>query len=273
MPMRHRVIPVMGALMVLTAILASGCAKKPEPPVAVLPPSTLDLVVQHGELRVCSTGDARPFSFRDPATDRWSGSDVDLAGDLATRLEVKLNLVPTTWATMLDDLSGGRCDIVMSGVPVTLDRAKRAAYSQPYLVDGKAPVVRCADVPRFQTLDQIDRPGVRAAVGAGGGGESFAKERLRKATLTPVPNTAVAVQEVLAGRADLSITDVSEARLQAKQHPGQVCAVNPDKPLSAGQKAYLLPRGDIVFQQYVDTWIRTAQADGTFARATRPSAG
>jgi cyclohexadienyl dehydratase len=81
------------------------------------------------------------------------------------------------------------------------------------------------------------------------------------------------VQEILAGKADVMVTDVSEARQQAKQHPGQLCAVNPERPLSAGQKAYLLPRGDVVFQQYVDTWIRTAQADGTFGRVNRPLTG
>lgn len=270
--MRHRAIPVLGALTV-AAVLVSGCAKRPELPVAVLPPSTLDLVVQREELRVCSTGDTRPFSVLEPATGRWSGTDVDLARDLAGRLGVRLTLIPTTWDTMLDDLGGGRCDIVMSGVPVTLDRAKRAAYSQPYLVDGKAPVTRCSNVAKFQTLEQIDRPGVRAAITPGASSESFAKERLRRATLTPFPNDDTAAQEILAGKADVMITDVSEARQQAKQHPGQLCAVNPDRPLSAGQKAYLLPRGDVVFQQYIDTWLRTAQADGTLGRVNRPLTG
>jgi cyclohexadienyl dehydratase len=174
---------------------------------------------------------------------------------------------------MLDDLSGGRCDIVMSGVPITLDRAVRAAYSQPYLTDGKAPVIRCADGARFPTLDQIDQPGVRAAVSPGGPGETFTRDRLRKATPTSFKDTDAGVQAILTGRADVMITDVSEARYQAKVHPGQVCAVNPDRPLVAGQKAYLLPRGDVVFQQYVDLWVRQAQFDGTFQRVSRPWTG
>lgn len=265
--MRHR-LPVRLILAAVLALLVTGCAKKPEPPVAALPPSALDLVSERGELRVCSTGEARPFSVRDTATGRWSGSDVELAGDLATRLEVKLALVPTTTAAMLDDLAAAKCDIVMSGVQVSLELARRAAYSQPYLVEGKAPVVRCADVPRFQTLEQIDRPGVRAAAIDG-----FARDRLRKATVAPAPNPATAGQEILAGRADVSVLDVAEARAQARQNPGRLCAVNPERPLGATQRAYLLPRGDVVFQQFVDTWLRTAQADGTFARATRPSAG
>jgi cyclohexadienyl dehydratase len=267
--MPHRAIMALGVLSATVLLAVSGCAKKPEPLIAAAPPSTLDLVTQHGELRVCSTGDSRPFTFRDPGG-RWSGTDVDLAGDLANRLGVRLTLVPTTWATMLDDLNANRCDIVMSGVPVRLDRAVRAAYSQPYLTVGKVPVTRCADGARFQTLDQIDKPGLRVAVSPGGSSEAFATERLRMASLTPFQDTSSGVQAILTGRADVMITDVSEARYQAKVHPGQVCAVNPDRPLAVGQKAYLLPRGDVVFQQYIDLWLRQAQVDGTFQRVTQP---
>lgn len=267
--MRHRAITALGVLSAAVLLAVSGCAKKPEPLIAAPPPSTLELVTQHGELRVCSTGDSRPYSYRD-ASGGWSGTDVELAKDLASRLGVRLTVVPTTWQTMLDDLDGGHCDIVMGGVPVRLDRALRASYSQPYLTVGKAPVTRCADGARFQTFDQLDRPGVRIATSPGGTSEAFAAERLRGASLTPFPDTTAGVQAILDDRADVMITDVGEARYQAKVHPGQVCAVNPDKPLAAGQKAYLLPRGDVVFQQYIDLWLRQAQADGTFQRVSQP---
>ena len=42
---------------------------------------------------------------------------------------------------------------------------------------------------------------------------------------------------------------------------------------AAGQKAYLLPRGDVVFQQYIDLWLHQAQFDGTFQRVSRPWTG
>jgi cyclohexadienyl dehydratase len=266
--MRRRPSLTLCGLVVTVLAGAVGCAKPPEPVVGVPPPSTLDLVAQHGELRVCSTGDNRPFSTRD-AAGRWSGTDVELAGDLAARLGVRLTLVPTTWEAMLDDLGADHCDLIMSGVSVTLDRARRAAFSQPYLTESRAPVTRCADAVRFATPDALDRPGVRVAVAAGPG-EGFARDRLRRATVAPVPAPA---GELLAGKADVVLTDVADARNLARLNPGRLCAVNPDRPLLGVQKAYLLPRGDVVFQQYVDTWLRLAQADGTLARAGRPVTG
>jgi cyclohexadienyl dehydratase len=270
--MPHRALVTLGVLSTALLLAVSGCAKKPEPLVAAPRPSTLDLVSQRGELRVCSTGDSRPFTFRDPSG-RWSGTDVDLAGDLASQLGVRLTLVPTTSSTMLDDLNAGHCDIVMSGVSVTLERAARASYSQPYLTEGKAPVVRCADAARLSTLDQIDKAGVRAAVTPGGTSEVFARDRLRATAVTPFPDIVAADQGIVTSRADVMITDVAVARDQARLHPGQLCVPNPDRPVAADQKAYLLPRGDVVFQQYVDLWIRQALLNGTFQRAARTETG
>ena len=270
--MPHRAITALGVLSAAVLLSVSGCAKKPEPLIAAAPPSTLDLVTQHGELRVCSTGDSRPFSFRD-AGGKWIGTDIEHAGDLASQLGVRLTVVPTTTAAMLDDLNAGRCDIVMSGVQVTLERAARASYSQPYLTEGKAPLVRCADAARFQTLDQIDRTGVRAAVTLGGTSDTFARDRLRATTVTSFPDIVAADQGITTSRADVMVTDVAIARDQARLHPGQLCVPNPDRPVAADQKAYLLPRGDVVFQQYVDLWIRQAQLNGTFLRAGHPETG
>jgi cyclohexadienyl dehydratase len=109
--------------------LVAGCSaeRAPEP---APPQSVLDAVLASGEIKVCSTGDYRPFTYLDEATGRWEGIDIDMAGDLAAKLGVRLTLVKTTWGTLVDDL-GRTCDIAMGGISVTTERAKRAFYSEP----------------------------------------------------------------------------------------------------------------------------------------------
>jgi cyclohexadienyl dehydratase len=68
---------------------------------------------------------------------------------------------------------------------------------------------------------------------------------------------------ILAGQADVMVTDASETLLQQKLNPG-LCSVHPDKPFQYGEKAWLLPRGDVVFQQYVGQWLHLAQATGEY---------
>jgi len=47
-------------------------------------------------VRVCTTGAYRPFTYKDPRTGAYSGIDVTMAQDLAARLGVKVEWVPTT---------------------------------------------------------------------------------------------------------------------------------------------------------------------------------
>ncbi|WP_049568413.1 transporter substrate-binding domain-containing protein [Streptomyces sp. SBT349] len=231
------------------------------------PPSErtlLDQVRARGVLRVCTTGDYRPFSHRERETGAYEGIDIDMAENLADSLAVEVDFVPTTWGELLDDLTGGACDLSMGGVSVTLDRAREAYFSVPYLVDGKAPIVRCEDAERYRTLEEIDRPGVRVIVNPGGTNERFVQENIDEATVVPHPDNTTIFDEILAGRADVMITDASETRYQSSLHP-ELCAVNPDDPFTFAEKAYLLPRGDEEFKEYVDQWLHLALNDGTYA--------
>ncbi|MBB4687947.1 transporter substrate-binding domain-containing protein [Amycolatopsis jiangsuensis] len=254
-----KIVALVVVLLAVFGVAAASATGRGEPgrPAAVL---------ARGELRVCSTGDYRPFTYRDPAG-RWSGIDVDLAGDLAHRLGVRPTLVQTTWAQLAHDV-GSRCDLAMGGISVTAERARLATYSTSYQRDGKTPITRCADVARFGTPEQIDRPEVRVVVNPGGTNEKYVRTQLRRATVVPYPDNNTIFGELLAGRADLMITDASETRWQARQHP-QLCAVHPDHPFTDDEKAYLLPRNPGPLLDYVNGWLRAIREDGTYAAVTQ----
>lgn len=250
-------------MLLCTAALVA-CSGPPGSP-------ALERVERTGELRVCSTGDYRPLTHL--AGGRWSGIDVDMAHDLAAELGARVTMVDTTWSTLLDDVVAGRCEIAVGGVSVTADRAERATFSVRYLRDGKTPIVRCPDVARYATLEQIDRPGVRAVVNPGGTNERFAREHLRRATIIPHPDNNTIFDAVADGRADLMVTDAIEARWQAAQRPGVLCAVHPEAPFTESEKAYLMPPGDPAFTERVNNWLRAARNDGTWDRFAAPWLG
>jgi cyclohexadienyl dehydratase len=133
------------------------------------------------------------------------------------------------------------------------------------MIDGKAPIARCDQAARFQTLEQIDQPGVRVIVNPGGTNEKFARAQIHRAQITVYPDNVTIFGQIENGSADVMITDASETLLQHKLHPS-LCAVHPDKPFQYGEKAILLPRDDAAFKAYVDTWLHLARASGEYER-------
>jgi cyclohexadienyl dehydratase len=230
------------------------------------PPTDLERIIGSGVLRVCSTGDYRPFTYRDPRG-QWSGLDVDLATDLAKRLDVTLSLVPTTWSNLMNDVTA-RCDLAMGGITITAERSKNALFSTPYLHDGKAAAVRCTDSAEYRSLADIDRKGVRVVVNPGGTNAEFDEANLKNATVVGYPDNNTIFDRVIDGRADAMITDASEIRWQRTQNP-QLCGVGLDHPFTSSEKAYLIPRSGVATQKGVDEWLEEVTDDGTYARLSR----
>ncbi|MFI0216732.1 transporter substrate-binding domain-containing protein [Streptomyces lydicus] len=266
---RAAALSVLACLLAVTAAapassVAPAAVRGPGHP-AGTKASALDTVPRRGVLRVCTTGDYRPFSYRDPRTGGYRGVDIDMARDLAKSLDATPRYVPTKWAELVGDLAAGRCDIAMGGVSITLPRARSVYFSEPTRTDGKTPIVRCADKDTYRTLQQIDRPGTTVIVNPGGTNEQFARAHIKQATLKVHPDNTTIFDEIIAGRADVMMTDASETRYQAKIHP-ELCSVHPDQPFTFSEKAYALPRGDDEFKAYVDQWVHLATHDGTYAK-------
>lgn len=225
----------------------------------------VDDVMRSGVLKVCSPGDYKPFSFA-LADGRFEGLDVDLMDSLASSLGAKVEFIKTSWAKLMEDFTAGKCDIAAGGISVTLDRQKKAWFSTAYMVNGKTPIVRCADVARFQSVADIDKPNVNVIANPGGSNERFARANFKTAKLTIHRDNLSIFNEVLQGKADVFVTESAEAIVQQKLVPG-LCAVNPDKPLQYGEMGFMLPRGDVVTKAYVDQWLHLIKASGDYQRA------
>ncbi|WP_339541903.1 transporter substrate-binding domain-containing protein [Pseudomonas sp. JAI120] len=224
-------------------------------------PSRLDQVLERGTLSVCTTGDYKPYtSLR--ADGSYEGIDIAMAESLAKSLNARIQWVPTTWKTLMPDFLAQRCDIAVGGISVSLERQKKAFFSQSLGVDGKIPLVRCADVKHYQTVEQINQPQVRVIEPAGGTNEIFARAHLGQAQIRLHDNVTI-FDELLAGKADVMITDASEARYQQKLKPG-LCAVNPERQMQYSEKAFLLPRDDVAWKSYVDQWLHLSVATGVY---------
>jgi cyclohexadienyl dehydratase len=225
---------------------------------------TLDRIRAAGVLRVGTTGDYTPFSLLQP-DGSYEGADIDMAHDLAETIGVGLQFVPSVWVGLLDDFLEDRFDIAMGGVTVTEARAEQAFFSVPTFVDGKRPLARIADRERFTSLAAIDQKGVRVIANPGSANEAFARANFKRAQVTIHHDNASVFAEIVAGRADVMVTDGLEADHQAQLHK-ELCAVPVAAPFTRLEKAYMFAR-DPALKAFIDGWLEAAFASGAWQRA------
>ena len=223
-------------------------------------PSRLDDIAARGTLRIGTTGDYRPFTFLNKETGLFEGLDIDAGQALASAMGVKAEFVQTAWPNLMKDFTEGKFDIAMGGVSITLDRQKAGLFSSATMRDGKTPIARCENKAKFSALTDIDKPGVTLIVNPGGTNEKFARANIKAATIQVFPNNNAIFDEIVAGKADLMITDAVETLLQQRLHP-ELCAIHPEAPFDFSEKAYWLPR-DAAMKAFVDQWLHIRQETG-----------
>lgn len=224
--------------------------------------SVLTKVLESGRLRVGTTGDWNPMSMKDPASGGYTGFDIDVMTELAKDLGVALEFVPTEWKTLVPGIIAGRYDISTSA-SITTQRIRSAGFTDSYYTLGTVPLTRKEDLARFTSWEDIDREGIVVAVTLGTSQEQQAKALFSRATIRAVEAPARDFQEVLAGRADVSITSTIEAARLVEAH--DVLALVPvEEPAAPADIAFLVDQGDQVWINYLNHWIRIKENEGFF---------
>jgi len=225
------------------------------------PSPALQRVAATRVLRVGVTGDYAPFSVESGGT--LSGADIELAQRLAEHLHAQPVFIRTSWRSLVQDLRADDFDLAMGGVSVTPERSAQGAFSIPYASGGKTILARCADASRYHDLEQVDRRKVRVIVNPGGTNEQYVREHLHRAQIRVYGDNRTIFDELRAGRADVMITDDTEADLQTHRHPDLCRALA--GTLTHADKAILI-RKDAALVEAVNGWLKETIAAGEPAR-------
>ncbi len=239
----------LSALLLSTATLAQN-------------PSILNKVLDSGILKVGTTGDFNPMSFKDPETKAYRGHQIDAARQLAEDMGVEVEFVPTDWKTLINGVVAGKYDVVMTGTSMTVSRAKAAGYTIPWGRTGYLPLTRADIADRFQSWDDINQPDVTVGYNLGTSFADFVKLKLPNAQVKEVESPARDWQDLLAGRVDVTISSILEAGELSSTHDALVIpfqTVANSLPLS-----FIAPQGDHVWLGFLNNWMRIQHETGYF---------
>jgi cyclohexadienyl dehydratase len=247
-------------LIGLAADAASAEGARSEPTRALGSGEASEVGEARETLRVGTSGDYAPFSLAGPGDGEFQGFDVAVARAFAEERGAQLEFVRFQWRELVSALAEKRFDVAMSGITVRPDRSTVGRFSVPVARTGA--VVLARQPERWKTLEDVDRPGVRVGVNAGGHLEQVALARFERATVVSIPDNDAVRRALLELDLHAVVTDTLEAPLWR----GDSESLEVFGPLTRDRKAYLVRNDLPELAESLDAWLLAREADGTLAR-------
>ncbi len=236
-------------------------ATPPEPPGPVA--DRLDLILRRGVIRVGFYADAVPYAFFN-SSQELVGFDVEMAFQLAAALGVTPAFVPIARGALTAPLESGVCDIVMSGVVVTVPSAAEVDFSQGYHQERVGFLVPDHDRGLFAKVADIRGRPLRLGVLS----SRFVvpvSRLLPQATVVPTELAEVMRTGEMPG-IDAYVIPIDQARYVSRVQPG-LSAVLPEDDNTHAVVAYAVPRDAASLLNLVNSWVDVTRAAGNFADA------
>ena len=231
------------------------------PPLPAVTTSVLARVRDRKVLRVGYFEDSLPYVFFN-ARGELVGLDIEMAMQLARDLEVTAEFVPVSRSVLQTGLDSGVCDLVMSGVAVTADRAILLQYSSPYLDETVAFIVPDHLVPDFSDWESIRAMG-RLRIGVLRTPYFIQKvhDELKDVEVVPIDG----MEQIFAPHdppVDAFVASAERGSAYTLLHPEYSVAVPKPRPFRV-PLAYVIANHDGPMVSMVNTWIELKRKDGT----------
>jgi polar amino acid transport system substrate-binding protein len=262
-------------LVLLGIVLMSGTAPAGQENEAGQSP-VLQRIMNSGVLRVGVNPLFKPFSFQDKNGNRV-GVDVDVAGLLAKKLGVKLEVVvPGSFGELIPMLTGNKIDLIAAGMSITFKRAKVIDFTEPYFYTGLSILLNKASsarlgisaVPDYQAmLRELGQNGklsrLKIAVTRGKAPQQVVPRFFPGAKVIAYPSNEEAAAATLEGEADIMVHDEIFLKVWLKEHAGEAKfrLTVLDPPFKPDFYAMAIAKGNQEFLNMLNVFILELQAN------------
>ena len=178
----------------------------------------LSRIVESGELRIGMSGEQPPLSMT-ARNGELFGLDVALGRVLAQSMGVEAKLLRRPFGELIEALEDHEVDLVMSGMTITPERARRVAFIGPYYTSGKSLLTRSRQLADVKVAKDLDSSELRFAALKGSTSESFVENTLPSARLVTTEGLDEAVQKVIDGKVDALVADRETCAFSVLRHP------------------------------------------------------
>ncbi|AOY57998.1 MULTISPECIES: transporter substrate-binding domain-containing protein [Desulfococcus] len=250
-----------GAILVL-ALLMSSIGSSWAADIDLAKKSTIEQILQKGELRVGFEAGYMPFEMTDQKGE-FVGFDIDMAKMMAKAMGVKFVPVNTAWDGIIPSLITGKFDIIMSGMTVTQERNLKVNFADPYIVVGQAILLNKKHEGAITSYKDLNDSKYIVTSKLGTTGEQAVKRYIPKCTYKSFETETEAVLEVINGKADAYVYDQPNCVvIMAQQGSGNLVFL--DEPFTYEPLAWAITKGDPDFLNWLNNFLRQVKNDGRY---------
>jgi len=203
---RHQLVLLVAMLLALLLVGTSACSSGSDGP-TLEPQIGPPLIGEAGVLRVGVDLDYPPFAGTDQGVE--AGIDVDVAGAVAERLGLELELVDVGPTGAASALTSGTVDIALAATPITDAVLANMSSAGSYLIDGPAIYSVVASGSVVPTMSAETLAGKRVAVQKESAAYWTLESDFGEGYATAFPTVREALDALVTGQADVVIGDAA----------------------------------------------------------------
>lgn len=213
---------------------------------------TIDDIRARGVLRVPAILNEVPYFNKDIRSNEWQGFAIEMAKDIAKTLDVKLEIVESSWANAILDVQSGKVDMAFA-VTATPVRAMSVSFSAPTYYNSFVIVSSKEEVDN-KTWGELNDPKYTFAVDMGSAQDLITQQYLPKANILRFKTRDEAIVAVTTGKADGLVNTMLNGLVIAKKAPGIGEVKVPTPVLSTPSVIALNYSADETFKSFVSAW-------------------
>jgi polar amino acid transport system substrate-binding protein len=273
--------------VVVTSMVTLAPTAAPQPTAAPTPVATVDpsALAYKGKLTACSDIPYPPFEFYDD-NGNPAGLDIDMATEIAHRLGLQAQIINSVFDSIIEAVTGGKCDIIMSDMNITATRNKQISFIH-YLDVGQSILVAKGNPKNINAPTDLCGQSVAAESGTtevdylqgtgdykgAGLAADCTKAGKPQVTMVATEKDSDALQQLQAGKVVAYFADTPVAGQYAAKNPDQFQLVG--QPIEPAPVGIGLPCGSATdctnvtltpLGQAVQTALKSMMADGTYAK-------
>ena len=215
-------------------------------------------IKERGRIVLVTNAEFEPFEYKEGS--ETVGIDIDIAKEIAKRMGVEIEIKDVSFDALPLELSRGSCDFALAGISYSEDKDRNVDFSNEAYFDAKQAII----VPKESRIKgREDLSGKKIGVHMGTTGDIYCTEHFKNSEISRLPNSTLAVLEMISGRIDAVVIDNLPAKNLEAKHAGLIKVL--DDYLFEEQYRVVVPEGSEL-RDYIDKILVELKQDGTIEK-------